>query len=38
MSGKGKNKAASIRAKLLNQSRQSERSFQELVQYFAMSR
>ena len=38
MSGKGKNKAASIRAKLLNQSRQGERSFQELVQYFAMSR
>ncbi len=38
MSGKGKNKAASIRTKLLNQSRQGERSFQELVQYFAMSR
>jgi hypothetical protein len=33
-----KNIAASNRAKLLNLSRQSGRSFQELVQYFALSR
>ena len=33
-----KNIAASNRAKLLNQSRKTGQSFQELVQYFAMSR
>ena len=33
-----KNIAASNRAKLLNLSRQTGQSFQELVQYFAMSR
>jgi predicted nucleotidyltransferase component of viral defense system len=38
MSTPKKNIAASNRAKLLNLSRKSEESFQELVQYFAMSR
>lgn len=33
-----KNIASSNRAKLLNLSRQTGRAFQELVQYFAMSR
>jgi hypothetical protein len=33
-----KNVAASNRQKLLNLSRETGRSFQELVQYFAMSR
>jgi predicted nucleotidyltransferase component of viral defense system len=38
MTGRPKNIAVSNRAKLLNLSRQSGRAFQELVQYFALSR
>jgi len=38
MTRQPRNIAASNRAKLLNLSRQSGRSFQELVQYFALSR
>ena len=38
MTNPKKNIAASNRAKLLNISRKTGQSFQELVQYFAMSR
>ena len=38
MSKQIKDIAASNRAKLLNISKENQRSFQELVQYFALSR
>jgi len=38
MTDKLKNRSASNRAKLLNLSRQSGQSFQQVVQYFAMTR